>query len=360
MKYILGIDTTFHSSAVGLIDEEGKVIINEKVDLDFTSQEAKKFYNFHNRNLLLLLKPILEKYEKDIFLICASSLEGPFHAMPVGAVVANTISHIFEKKIMGVKHEMAHIHANWLDRSIEDFSFPIIGLNASGAHSSIYAMKSQLDITKIYELKWRDDAEKPTGLGALFDIICSSMGINLKRGDGGAHLEILALAGKSRYKEKLLDWPLKRENKFLNLENTELYISEKLKSLNYYSLTDEEKKIFQKDFSSSVLDALFDLLISELFRLAKETGAKEIHSVGGITLNKIFCQKLASFCKINNLNFKIPAKLDYCLDNGAMVAISGYMKWKNEEFSQSEKSGFLTIEPSDSYYKYYVKHVLGS
>lgn len=360
MKYILGIDTTFHSSAVGLIDETGKVIINEKVDLDFTSQEAKKFFNFHNRNLPSLLKPILEKYSKDIFLISASSLEGPFHAMPVGAVVANALSHILGKNIVGVKHENAHIHANWLDRSNQDFDFPIVGLNASGAHTSVYAMKDPLDITKVAELRWRENQEKPTGLGALFDVICESMGIMLKKGDGGACLEKLALSGEPKFKEIISDWPMKKEGGCLHMENTDLYIIEKLKSLGFRSLAGEKREKFQKDFSSSVSQVLFDLLISELFQSAKKIGAKEIHLVGGITLNKIFYQKLSSFCAEHGLGFKIPVKPEFCLDNGAMVAISGLMKWQNGALSREEKDGFLTIEPSDYYYKYYVNNVLKS
>lgn len=358
MKYILGIDTTFHSSAVGLINEEGKVIINKKIDLDFTNQEAKKFFNFHNKTLLSLVKPILDEYINDIFLISASSLEGPFHAMPVGAVAANTLSCIFEKKIVGVKHETAHIHANWLERLDEDFSFPIVGLNASGAHTSIYVMKDQFDISKIAELKWREDMEKPTGLGALFDVICSSMGIYLKKGDGGVCLENLALLGKPEYKENLADWPVKKKGEYLDLENTDIYIDKKLKSLGFSSLSGEKREKFQRDFSASVLQVLFDLLISEIFDSVKEVKAKEIHLVGGIALNEIFCQKLSFFCAEHDINFKIPVKPEYCLDNGAMVAISGFMKWKNGILSQEEEGGFLSIEPSDYYYKYYVGNVL--
>ncbi len=356
MKYILGIDTTFHTCGVGLVNENGKVFANEKIDVDFTDEDAKKFFNFHNRSALSLIKPLLDKYSNDIFLVSASSEEGTFHSMPVGAIIANAISYLMGKKIVGVSHEVSHLHSNWLNRDSKDFLFPIVSLNISGAHSNIYLLKSVQEIKKIGEIIWSDNAEQFTGLGAFFDRLCFLMDINIKKGDGGLYLENIAKKGEPKYKKDLGDVKIAKVGENFQCSDIVRYASEKLKELNYWSFGDEERKKFQQDFSASFLDVLFGALTGVLKKTAEECGAKEIHLVGGAAANKILEHKLAEFCKEKNLNFKTPLRLEFCGDNAAMTALLGYYKWKHG--GSDVESDFLAIKPSDWYYKYYCKNFL--
>ncbi len=353
MKYILGVDTTFHSSGVGLIDEKGNVLLNKKIDLDFDDQKDKKFFNFHNRNILSLAKPILDKYGKDIFLISASCEDGPFHSMPVGAIVANSISYLLNKNIVGVNHEIAHMHANWLDRDEKDFSFPSISLNISGAHSNIYLIKNLTEAEKISEIIWRDDPEKFGGLGALFDEICESLNIKIKKGGGGLCFEKLASLGKPKYKNKLEDFAIREKNGNFFLGSMKSSILSALKSLGYFHLKGDVLEKFRKDFAASLSEILFDSLIDAVAQAAKETGAREIHLVGGVALDKALNSKMAFFCEENNFKYKFPLKPEYCRDNAAMTAISGYFRWKYSNYDRDKK--FLTIEPAKWYHKYYAK-----
>jgi tRNA A37 threonylcarbamoyltransferase TsaD len=339
---------------VGLVDESGRVLINERRDIDFTVESARKFFNFHNENILSLVGPILEKYSQDIFLISASCQEGPFHAMPVGAICANTVSCILNKKIIGVNHQIAHLFANWLDRDIEEFIFPIVSLNMSGAHSNIYLIDYLGGAEKMVEIIWRDDNDRFGGLGALFDVICHLMNLDIRRGEGGAYLEKLALSGESKYLDVLGGLILLKENDTFIFKGVESYISQKLKELGYYSMEGDDKMIFQNNFVSSLLSRLFDLLIDAISQLVKEVGAREVHLVGGVAMNVMLRSSLSSFCRERNINFKVPLKAEYCCDNGAMVAISGYFQWKYLKMAHSDQ--FLNIMPSAWYYKYYAKN----
>lgn len=355
-KYILGIDTTFHSTGIGLVDKNGNVILNEIIHTDFSDESDVKFLNFHLENVLTLIKPVFGKYSKDIFLISASSQEGPFHSMPVGAIIANALSYLFNKKLIGVSHQIAHLHANWLNRKEKDFLFPIISLNMSGAHSNIYLITNPWKTEKVAEINWQDNQERFSGLGALFDIICYSMNLHIKKGEGGSCLEKLALSGKPTYKKELGDLIIQKENDNFNFKDADIYISQKLRKLNYHSLKEKDREVFQKNFSSSILNALFNLLTSILLQLTEETRAKEVHLAGGVAMNTILQSKLSSSCAKYSMGLKFPLKPEFCYDNGAMVAMSGYYKWKRASLSQKKGSDFLTILPSSWYYKYYAKN----
>jgi N6-L-threonylcarbamoyladenine synthase len=352
-KYILGIDSTFHVAGIGLIDENGKVIVNESMSIDFTNKDAKDFFNFHNESILSLVKPVLEKYSEDIFLISASCKDGPFHSMPVGAIIANSISYLSNKKIIGVKHDVAHLYSNRLDRKNEDFIFPIISLNISGAHSNIYLIRDNWKYDMISEITWTEDERIFGGLGASFDFLCHLLNMQVKKGDGGRCFEKLAKLGNPVYKKSFSDLVIEKNGNNFNFKNTKPYFAKKIEDLKYQSLADKEKiEEFKRNFASSVLDVLFDLLIESLAKTAKDFGAREIHLAGGAAANDILTAKLSAYCKNFNLNFKKPLKPDYCGDNGAMVAIHGYYKWKN--LNPNEYKKFLDISPSEWYYKYYM------
>jgi N6-L-threonylcarbamoyladenine synthase len=355
MKYILGIDTTFHSCCVGIVNDKGKVLLNEKVDIDFSDQNAKKFFNFHNRNILSLVRPILREHKDKISLISASCEDGPFHAMPVGAIVANTASYLFEKNVVGVSHEIAHMHANWLDRDEKDFSFPVISLNVSGAHSNVFLISSLFEIKKVSEFFWRDDPDRFSGLGALFEDICDLLSIKTEKGKGGIYFEKLANSGIPKYKKELEKFSFQRINAGYRLGDTELNLLRTLKNLKSRCLEEDGLENFQKNVCASLSEILYDSLVNAVGKIAEEVGAKEIHLAGGVALDKALNSRLAVYCKKTGLKFKFPLKPEYCRDNAAMIAISGYFKWK---YSNRERDvDFLTIEPAEWYIKYYVKRI---
>lgn len=357
MKYILGIDTTFHASGIGLIGEDGKVLINEKIDINFNNENAEKFFHLHTKNILSLIKPVIEKYSKDIFLISVVNQKGPFHSMPVGVVIANTLSYFFGKEIVGVDHEISHLYSNWLDRNQSSFNFPIITLSISGAHTNIWLMKSHGDISVIRKIFFQEDVEKFSGLGAFFSWMCADgFGIKINKGDGGALLEKLALNGEPKYCEQL-KFQIKNENEGFRFFNIRDYLTEKIKELGYHSLVGKECEQFQKDFTRSLLEVIFDMLVKMIGETAADFDAKEIHLAGGAAVNTFLIDKLKKFCEDKNLIFRKPATPNYCGDNGVMTAMAGYYQWELLT-PEEKKNKFLHIKPSSWYYKYYVNNFL--
>lgn len=74
---------------------------------------------------------------------------------------------------------------------------------------------------------------------------------------------------------------------------------------------------------------------------AKKFGVKDIAVSGGVSANSELRRRLAVEARINHLRLFIP-KFEFCTDNGAMVAMVGYERFRQGRVSDLE----LTAEPN--------------
>jgi N6-L-threonylcarbamoyladenine synthase len=74
---------------------------------------------------------------------------------------------------------------------------------------------------------------------------------------------------------------------------------------------------------------------------AKKYNVKDVAVSGGVSANSELRRRLKAETKIHHLNIFIP-KLDFCTDNGAMVAAAGYERLRHGFESSLE----LTAEPN--------------
>jgi N6-L-threonylcarbamoyladenine synthase len=72
-------------------------------------------------------------------------------------------------------------------------------------------------------------------------------------------------------------------------------------------------------------------LLGKLKRAAKETGIKQIAIAGGVSANSGLRNALKENAARYHWNLIIP-KFEYTMDNAAMIAITGYYKYLNNEF----------------------------
>ena len=67
------------------------------------------------------------------------------------------------------------------------------------------------------------------------------------------------------------------------------------------------------------------MLINKIKKAIDKTGIKEIAIAGGVSANSFLRSELYKLSKDKKFNLYIP-KFEYCTDNAAMIAISGYYK----------------------------------
>jgi N6-L-threonylcarbamoyladenine synthase len=111
-----------------------------------------------------------------------------------------------------------------------------------------------------------------------------------------------------------------------------------LKTSFLYFLRDklkEEKDFINqhtKDLCASLQKAIIDSLTQKLLKAARETGINEIAIAGGVSANSGLREAVYKLGNQHHWNVFIP-EIQFATDNAAMIAITGYYKYLNHQFS---------------------------
>jgi N6-L-threonylcarbamoyladenine synthase len=86
------------------------------------------------------------------------------------------------------------------------------------------------------------------------------------------------------------------------------------------------------DICASIQGRIVSILLNKLKTAASQTGIRHICLAGGVAANKGLRK---AFQEVgNSLGWKIfIPPMEYCTDNAAMIAITGYYKWLAQDFS---------------------------
>ncbi|MCB0641879.1 MAG: tRNA (adenosine(37)-N6)-threonylcarbamoyltransferase complex transferase subunit TsaD, partial [Phaeodactylibacter sp.] len=86
------------------------------------------------------------------------------------------------------------------------------------------------------------------------------------------------------------------------------------------------------DICASVQTRIVTILLNKLKTAAEQTGIRQIAIAGGVSANSELRKQVHALGKQENWEVYIP-KLEYCTDNAAMIAMTGYFKYLNGDFS---------------------------
>jgi len=141
MKYVLGIEGSANKIGIAVIDFDGNIISNPRrtyITPPGTGFLPKETADHHRANVIPLLKESLAMANismKDIRLICYTKGPGMAGPLSVGAIVARTLSLMFDIPIVGVNHCIAHIEMGRLATKLDN---PVV-LYVSGSNSQVIA-----------------------------------------------------------------------------------------------------------------------------------------------------------------------------------------------------------------------------
>ena len=91
------------------------------------------------------------------------------------------------------------------------------------------------------------------------------------------------------------------------------------------------------DLCASIQYTIITILLKKLIKASKETGIKDICIAGGVSANSGLRKAIQENAVKQNWNYFIP-KFEYCTDNAAMIAITGYYKYLNNEFADMKET----------------------
>lgn len=286
----------------------------------------------HMENIVPVVHEALSSAQCELSSLSAiayTQAPGLIGSLLVGAQFAKSLALSLDIPLITAHHMQAHVMAN-LIADVKP-SFPFLCLTVSGGHTQIVLCESPYQMQVLGETI--DDAA-----GEAFDKTAKLLGLPYP---GGPLIDKYAQQGNA---ERFL-FPEPQipdlNFSFSGLKTSILYFLKNAgTSLVYkeeFLASEEEQKKFiaenLHDICASVQNRIVSILLNKLKKAARQTGIKDICLAGGVSANSGLRNALIETGKKLGWNTYIPA-FEYCTDNAAMIAVTGYYKFLNKDFAQ--------------------------
>lgn len=315
---VLGIETSCDETGIAIYSSEKGLIaeaLYSQTDIheEFGGVVPELASRDHIQKVLPMLQQVLQQANltlKAIDGIAYTAGPGLIGALLVGASIAKSLAYALNIPALGVHHMEGHLLAPMLEK--EKPEFPFLALLVSGGHTMLVRVNAIGD----YELLGEsiDDAA-----GEAFDKTAKLLGLPYP---GGPVLAKLAEEGdlnRFHFPRPMTDRP-GLDFSFSGLKTSVLHTVKKLNSP-----IDEQTK---KDIAAAFQQAVVETLVIKCERALKQTGLNTLVIAGGVSANQLLRKKLREMTERLNAEIFYPA-LQYCTDNGAMIAYAGCMRLLN-------------------------------
>ena len=325
---ILGIETSCDETGIALYDSNKGLLghtLHSQIDLhaEYGGVVPELASRDHIRYIIPLINQLLNKTsiaKEAINAIAYTAGPGLSGALLVGSTVGESLSFALGIPSIPVHHLEGHLLAPMLEDTKP--VFPFLALLVSGGHTQIIHVKQigQYDIVG----DTLDDAA-----GEAFDKTAQLLGLGYP---GGAALSKLAESGKPKYD---LPKPMLHSKdfdfSFSGLKTAVLTLVKKQPEL-----TD----IIKANIAASFQESITEVLIYKTLKAMNFLNLNQIVVSGGVGANKQLREKLTKSSQEDNFQLFFPS-LEFCTDNGAMIALAGYLR-----YSLSEKKDYrFTVMP---------------
>jgi N6-L-threonylcarbamoyladenine synthase len=272
----------------------------------------------HMQHIVPVVNAALKQSGKslsDLSAIAFTHAPGLIGALLVGSGFAKSLSISLNIPLISVHHMQAHVLANLIadDRP----GFPFLCLTVSGGHTQIVLCESPHQLKILGETI--DDAA-----GEAFDKSAKLLGLPYP---GGPLIDKYAAAGNPNR----FSFP---EPQIPGLD----FSFSGVKTSILYFIQEETRKdpdFIKKnlnDICASIQQRIITILLNKLKKASLETGIREVCLSGGVSANSGLRNSFLEMGQKMKWQTYIP-ELQYCTDNAAMIAITGYYKFLAEEFS---------------------------
>ncbi|MDC0117703.1 tRNA (adenosine(37)-N6)-threonylcarbamoyltransferase complex transferase subunit TsaD [Flavobacteriaceae bacterium] len=327
--YILGIESSCDDTSASVLCD-GKVlsnlIANQEIHKSFGGVVPELASRAHQQNIIPVVNQAILNANIDknqLNAIAYTRGPGLLGSLLVGSSFSKSLSMGLNVPLIEVNHMQAHLLAHFIeDCGDEKTTFPFIGVTISGGHTQIVFVKNYFDMEIIGETL--DDA-----IGETFDKCGKMLGLPYP---AGPHIDKHSKVGNP--------------NKFK-------FTKPRVGGLNYsfsglktgFMRYIQKEKNNNDNFISTELDNLcaslqltiVEILYEKIILAIKQTGINRVVFGGGVSCNSGIIEKFKQNENIENYKSYFP-KFEYTTDNAAMIAMVGYLKYKNNDFSSIEKS----------------------
>ena len=327
--YILGIESSCDDTSASVLCD-GKVlsnlIANQEIHKSFGGVVPELASRAHQQNIIPVVNQAILNANIDknqLNAIAYTRGPGLLGSLLVGSSFAKSLSMGLNVPLIEVNHMQAHLLAHFIeDCGNEKPTFPFIGVTISGGHTQIVFVKNYFDMEIIGETL--DDA-----IGETFDKCGKMLGLPYP---AGPHIDKHSKVGNPN-KFKFTKPRVGGLNySFSGLKTGFMrYIQKEKNNNNNFIPTELE------NLCASLQLTIVEILYEKIILAIKQTGINRVVFGGGVSCNSGIIEKFKQNENIENYKSYFP-KFEYTTDNAAMIAMVGYLKYKNNDFSSIEKS----------------------
>ena len=334
---ILGIESSCDDTSAAVLRDNvllSNVIASQDVHRKYGGVIPELASRAHQQNIIPVVDTALREAGVDLSQIDAIAFtRGPglLGSLLVGVSFAKGASIARNIPMVEVNHLQGHILSHFIDlpdRQLPHPDFPFLCLLVSGGHTQIVKVSSPLEMEIIGTTI--DDAA-----GEAFDKCAKVMGLPYP---GGPVIDRLAKEGDAdafRFAKPHVDG---FDYSFSGLKTSFLY-----------TLRDEvaaDPDFIEKhkaDLCASLQRTIVDILLDKLVKASKATGIKDIAIAGGVSANSGLRNGIVDEGRRRGWQTFLP-EFKFTTDNAAMIAVSGYYKYRSGELSALDVAPVARLE----------------
>ena len=322
----LGIESSCDETGIGIYTSESGLISHKlfsqvSLHAEYGGVVPELASRDHIQRAIPLIKEALNESGiklNELTGIAYTAGPGLSGALLVGGSIAQSLAWGLGIPALGVHHMEGHLLAPLLE--VERPEFPFIALLVSGGHTLL------VDVPRIGQYKILGES-LDDAVGEGFDKTAKILGLGYPGGPALANLAKQGDKNRFTFPRPMTDRP------GLDFSFSGL----KTYARNTFIDFPEEKANIAKAFEVAATETL----TIKCNRALKQTGYKTLVVAGGVSANLSLRESLNEMTTKNNASVFYPA-LDFCTDNGAMIALAGHYRFLA---GQSNQNYEITIKP---------------
>jgi N6-L-threonylcarbamoyladenine synthase len=312
---VLGVESSCDETGLALYDTERGLLahaLHSQVAMheEYGGVVPELASRDHIRRAIPLLEQVLQQSalpRTAIDAIAYTQGPGLAGALLVGASIACGLGLALDRPVLGVHHLEGHLLSPLL--ASEPPEFPFVALLISGGHTQLMRVDGVGQYTLLGETL--DDAA-----GEAFDKSAKLLGLGYPGGPAISRLAEFGDPGAYKLPRPML------HSKDLNFSFSGLKTAVLTVVKNQTTNICEQDKA---NIARAFVEAIVDVLVAKCITALKQTGMKRLVIAGGVGANRQLRAALNDAAQKKRFKVFYP-ELEFCTDNGAMIAFAGAMR----------------------------------
>lgn len=333
--YILAIESSCDDTAAAVLCNDkvlSNVVARQDIHEQYGGVVPELASRAHQQNIVPVIDVALQKAgvsKNQLTAIAFTQGPGLMGSLLVGSSFAKSMSLALGIPLIAVNHMQGHILAHFIDeQDFEKPHFPFLAMTISGGHTQIIKVNNYFNMEVIGQTT--DDA-----VGEAFDKSAKILGLPYP---GGPLIDKCAKEGNPKAfaftKPKMpgLDFS------FSGLKTQILYFVQKNTAENPDFIAQN-----LNDICASIQHTIINILMDKLKLAVAETGIKQVAIGGGVSANSGIRKALKDAEHKYKWKTFVP-KFEYTTDNAAMIGITGYFKYLEQNFEDASVTSKARFE----------------